>query len=123
MIRLILAVGALAALLLAAGCASLPPPKERACFAPEWEWSTYVADVLNGAGGSKYTELSPVQVQRWLAFYNAQGEPTGVQYDHIGWFVHPQSPVGKLIMGVGECVWVSATVPLPAMQGFIGAGV
>ena len=114
---------AAAAAFLLSACSTLPPPKERACFAPEWEWGAYVADVLNGVEGSKYTELSPDQVHRWLEFYNAQGEPTGVQYDRIGWFVHPQSPIGKLIMGVGECVWVSATVPLPAMQGFIGAGV
>ena len=114
---------AAAAAFLLSACSTLPPPKERACFAPEWEWGAYVADVLNGVEGSKYTELSPDQVHRWLEFYNAQGEPTGVQYDRIGWFAHPQAPFGKLIMGVGECVWVSATVPLPAMQGFIGAGV
>lgn len=104
-------------------CTTASVSKDRACYAPEWEWGTYTAEVLNAVPGAKYTELPPAQVQKWLDAYNASGDPSGAMWNRVGWFSRSDSPMGRLIIGVGDCVWVSTVIPAIAMQEFLGKGV
>ena len=111
----------LLAVTLAVSLAACQTPEIRAqCASPEFAWETAVADVLGRVPGSAYVELGPAERRAFLENYNTLGSPSGYLWDRIGYAYKEMYPVALVFFGVGDCLWVTQSVPLPVVKMLLG---
>lgn len=104
-----------------AACAQVAEPKT-VCFEPRWEWDRFVKTTLETLADmdGTFVELSPEQRESFIREWNYTGQRTGYQWQRIGWISIPDMPQGFALLGMENCVWYAAPLPVALMRQHIG---
>lgn len=97
-------------LLALSACASVPAERE-ACFAPEYEPATAVAQITQAEALVTYRELTAEERARFLKAWNESPPAGGFLYDTVGYFDAPGHRNVLVLFIERGCIWTHHEVP------------